>query len=102
MINTLLKGVLDVSMNVLNWFLTPIWNLIDNIDLGGVTLNDCLAQVNNLFTTISSVMSWVIDATGMPRVLFTLMFSIYLICITMRVTIYLVKMIVKWWDRIIA
>ena len=102
MISNILNGFLSLSMTVVNWFLTPIYNVIDDIDLGGITVADMLSYVNSLFTTISGVMSWVIDATGIPRVLFTLMFGVYLTCITIRLSIYIVKMIVKWWDRIIA
>lgn len=102
MISNILNGFLSLSMTVVNWFLTPIWNLISDIDLGGTTFADMLSSVNLLFTNLSSTLSWVIDATGIPRVLFVLIFGIYLTCITLRISIYVVKMIVKWWDRIIA
>lgn len=102
MINTIINGFFSVSMNIMNWFLTPIWNIIDNIDLGGSSVSDLITQVNNLFNLLSNTMSWIIDATGIPRVIFSLMFGVYLTCISMRIAIYIVKMILRWWDKIFA
>lgn len=102
MINTILNGFFSITMTVLNWFLDPIWNVIDNINIGGTSIADLLNTINNLFDLLTNVMSWIVDATGLPRALFLLMFGIYLVCLTLRATIYIIKMLLRWWDKIIA
>lgn len=102
MINTILNGFLDISMNVINWFLTPIWNLIDNINIGGTTVGDMITALSQLLNQMSTTLVWIIDATGLPPALFVLLLSIYISCIVLRFSIYIVKAILRWWDKIIA
>ena len=102
MINTLLSGVLTVSMTVVNWVLTPIYNLIDGINFNGTSLSDCVSLFNSFLSTISAVLSWVADATGIPPIMFTFMFGIFTICINLRLSVYIIKLVLKWWDRIVA
>lgn len=102
MINTILNGLVSISINVLDWFLTPIWNLIDNINIGNNTISDMVSSFNNLLTMITDALTWVIDATGIPPSLFLVIFSIYLTSIILRFSIYIVKAVLRWWDKIVA
>ena len=102
MINTILSGVISVGISVLDWFLTPVWNLIDNIDIGNNTIGNFVSSLNTLLNTLSGVIVWGIDATGLPSQLVVILFGIYLTSIVLRFSIYIVKAILRWWDKIVA
>lgn len=102
MINTLLNGVVSVSITVVNWFLTPIYNFIDTIDLGSGTLTNLVSNFNSFITTATQYLGWVIDATGIPKPLIVIIIGVLGYCIMLRFRVYLFKLILKYWDRIIA
>lgn len=102
MVNTLLNGIVSVSITVVNWFLSPIYNLIDNISLGNVNLSDLLSNFNSFISTATTYLNWVIDATGIPKPLIIIMVGVLGGCIMLRIQMYVLKLVLKWWDRIVA
>lgn len=101
MINTLFSGLLTVSMKVLDFFLQPISQLIHNSSLHD-GFNNFTTNFATLMNTLKGVLPWVIDATGLPKPLFVTIFGVFLAGITLRISVLVLKIVVKWWDRIIA
>lgn len=101
MVNTLLNGFLTISMKVLDFFLAPISTMISNSGLHN-GFNTFTNNFSSLMTTLKGVLPWVIDATGIPKPVFILMFGVVLGGIGLRISVFVLKIVVKWWDRIIA
>lgn len=101
MVNTILSGLISISVKVLDWFLSPINDLIAQS-----SLHDNFNNFSNAFmvtmNNIRGVLPWVIDATGIPKPLFTMIFGVFLGGIVLRLSVLTIKLIVKWWDRIVA
>lgn len=101
MINTVITGLFKFSINVLDFFLSPIENLIYSSGLGN-GYNQLLNHFATLMTNLRSVLPWVIDATGIPKPLFSVLFGIFLAILGLKVGVLILKIVLKWWDRIIA
>lgn len=101
MVNTILNGFLTVSMKVLDFFLQPISTMISQSGLHD-GFNTFVNNFMTLMNTLKGVLPWVIDATGLPKPLFTLIFAVVLASIGLRLSVLVLKVVVKWWDRIIA
>lgn len=102
MINTIISGLTNASISVINFLLTPIYYLIDHIDLGNVNLSDMVTSFNSFVSTATTYVSWLVDALGIPRPLLIVIFAILGQCILLRFQMYTLKLVLKWWDRIIA
>lgn len=100
MVNTLLSGFINIAISLINWFLTPIYNLLDNIDINGFTLQQGLVLVNDYLQQINSVLGWVADATGLPGWLFATLGAFMLVNISLRIAVYAIKLILKWYRKI--
>lgn len=100
MINTLLKGFFSIVITLTNYFLTPIYNLIANIDLGGFTVADTISQLSAYVSLLQGGLSWVANAIGLPGWLFALMGLFLIANITLRVAIYVIKLILKWYRKL--
>lgn len=101
MIDKIILGLLSVSMHVLDWFLAPLSTALSHSDVGRHILAGA-NQFISLCNMVDAVMLWVVDLTGIPRPLLTILGGILISCITLRLQCYVLKMVVKWWDRIIA
>lgn len=100
MINTILKGLFSMIVTMSNFFLQPIYDLIDDIDLGGFTFSDILALMNAYIGLLRNALSWVADATGLPGWLFGLMALFTMANITTRVAVYVIKLLLKWYRKL--
>lgn len=101
MINTLVNGVLSVSIHILDFFLSPIENLIYSSGLGD-NYNSFVNAFMSTMANIRAVLPWVIDATGIPKPIFSMIFTVFLAGIILRLSVFIIKWLVKWWDRIVA
>lgn len=102
MISTILSGIIKVAMYSLDFFLAPIYAAISNINLGGTTVDDLLNEFLTVMYNISRVLPWLVDATGIPKPVIRVLLLVFLACLTLRLSVYVIKLIVKWWDRIVA
>lgn len=100
MINTLLKGFFSIVITLSNWFLSPIYDLIDDIDIGGMTIADVLTIMNNYIVLLRNGISWVANATGIPSWLFGVMGLFLTANLTLRITVYVIKLILKWYRKL--
>lgn len=101
MINNILNALFGIVFYILDFFLAPIYDALADVDLGGTTFADAIAQLNDYMLLLRQTLGWVADATGIPGWLFTLMGTFLLTNITARISIYIIKLIVKWWHKII-
>lgn len=102
MINTLLTGVIDVSITFINWFLTPIYNFIDNTSMGNFSLTDLVTNFNSFISTATTYVGWFVDALAIPKPLLIIILGVLGYCVIVRIRVYLFKLILKYWDRIVA
>lgn len=100
MINTILQGLFSAFISMANNFLTPIYALVQNIDLGGYTIGDALIQINAYITLLRQSIGWVANATGIPGWLFALMGLFLTANLTLRVAVYVIKLLLKWYRKL--
>lgn len=101
MINTILSGVLKMSFHVLDFFLSPIQRALDSAGLGA-GLTQFSNAFQSLMNTLKGVLPWVIDATGLPKPIFAVIFATFLAGVGLRIAVFTLKLILKWWDRVVA
>lgn len=101
MVNTILSGFLTLGMKVLDFFLSPIENAITHSGLN-TGFNTFVSNFNSLMNVLKGVLPWVIDATGLPKALFKLIFTAFIGGVGVRVGMLVTKLVLKWWDRIVA
>lgn len=101
MINTIITGFISISVKILDWFLQPISQYIHNSSLhdGFNTFTNNFASFMNI---IKGVLPWLIDALCIPKPLFVIIMGVFLAGIVLRLSVLTIKMVVKWWDRIVA
>ena len=100
MINTILKGLFSIVFTIMNTFLSPIYDAVADIDLGGFTVADTISQMNSFLTLIRTTLVWVADATGIPLWLFNIMGLFMLANITLRIVLYVLKLLLKWYRKL--
>lgn len=100
MINTILQGLFSAFISMANNFLSPLYDLIDDIDLGGYTIGDALTQLNAYITLLRQSIGWVANATGIPGWLFALMGLFMVANITLRIAVYVIKLLLKWYRKL--
>lgn len=100
MINTILKGFFSIVITLTNYFLQPIYDLIADIDIGGLTIADVLNQMNSYIILLRSGLAWVANATGIPSWLFGVMGLFLTANLTLRITVYVIKLILKWYRKL--
>lgn len=101
MINTLFSGFLSVSMKVLDFFLSPISTMIHNSSLH-TGFNTFANDYMSLMSMLKNYLPWCVSITGLPKSMFLLVFGVFLAGITLRLSVFILKIVLKWWDRIIA
>lgn len=100
MIDTIMKGLFSMFIALANNFLSPIYSLIANIDLGGYTIADALTQLNLYITLLRQSIGWVANATGIPGWLFALMGLFMIANLTLRIAVYVIKLLLKWYRKL--
>lgn len=100
MINTILQGLFSIVFTLMNSFLEPIYNVIADIDLGGYTVADTISQMNTFVNLIKNTLVWVADATGLPGWLFNIMGLFMLANISLRIALYVLKLLLKWYRKL--
>ena len=94
MIKAIISGLIQLIINLVNIFLTPINALI----------NQFMPSLNNAFNAIGSFLNicvssigWVISALGIPPVVIELIIAFYTFKLTVPLLVHAVKLVVKWY-----
>lgn len=97
MIGKILTGIINLIVSLVSILFTPIDNLISSLL---PDLSNAFTAVGNFISICVSSIGWVIDAVGIPSELIALIVSYYTFKLTVPLLVYLVKLAIKWYDKI--
>lgn len=98
MINLLLTAFYSILTTLVNVLLAPINLLIVNIF---PDLNDALISVSSLFDLLSTYIGWVIDLSGLTPLAINVLIAYWTFKLTVPLTVYVVKVAIKWYHYLI-
>ena len=99
MINALLTGLTDFAINCINVLLSPIDNLITQYL---PDLSNSLTSISGLFSMGLNKVGWFIDASFLESSTIGIICTIGIARLTISPIVSLIKVIVHWWDSIVA
>lgn len=97
MIGALLSGLFGLVISLINLILAPIDALIASLL---PDLSNALSYVANLFTFVNGVIGYAIDASGLSDISITLIVSYYVFVISGTFSASVVKLALKWYDKL--
>lgn len=97
MIGKLLNGIISLIVGLISLILSPIDLAIQQFLPG---LDSALTSVNNLFTLISSSLSWGISTTGLSSDALSLIVLYYTFKLTVPMLFYMIKLALSWYNRL--
>lgn len=97
MINALLTGIFKVITGLVNLILSPINSLITNSipDLANI-----FATIRTCFNILFSGLGWWKDASLLSSETISLLILCWTIRLTLPLTIYVVKLAIKWYNKL--
>lgn len=97
MINALLTGIFKIITSLVNVLLTPINNLINNYlpDLSNI-----IGTINQAFSYLFGSLGWWTDALLLSSETISFIILYWTIKLTLPLTINVVKLAIKWYDKI--
>lgn len=99
MINSLLNGLIEFFKGFLNLILGPIDNLIVQYL---PDFSDMLDYVGNFFNIILGFIPWILSWLHIPAIVLGFVLSYWIAKLTLSFLIHEIKLVVAWWDRIVA
>lgn len=97
MINTILKGVFSIILNLVSLLLYPINLLITNAIPG---LDNAFLTIENFFTTSFTYVGWAVDASMLSSETISLIIATLTFCLTLPIGVSAVKLAIKWYDKL--
>lgn len=97
MIGKLLSGIINLIISLVSVIFTPIDNLITSLV---PDLANAFSAIGNFIALCISGIGWVIDALGIPSSLIALLISYYTFKLTVPLLVYVVKLALKWYDKL--
>lgn len=99
MINSFLSGLIEFFKGFLALLLSPIDSIITEYlpDFA-----DMLSYVGDFFNTILGFIPWILSWLNIPVLVVGFVISYYIAKITISFLVHEIKIIVAWWDRIVA
>lgn len=97
MINTILKGVFSIILNLVSLLLYPINLLITNAIPG---LDNAFLTIDNFFTTAFTYVGWAVDASMLSSETISLIIATLTFCLTLPIGVSAVKLAIKWYDKL--
>lgn len=97
MINALLTGIFKVITSLVNLILSPINTLITN---SLPELSTAFSTIHTMFNILFSGLGWWKDALLLSSETISLMISCWTIKLTLPLTIYVIKLAIKWYDKL--
>lgn len=94
MIGKLLNGVLKLVIGLTSTLLAPIDTMIEQ---ALPSLADGLNAVNSMIDWVVGIIGFVVDASGLTSVAILLIIGYWTFSITSTLTLYLVKLALKWY-----
>lgn len=97
MINTILKGVFSIILNLVSLLLYPINLLITNAIPG---LDNAFLTIENFLTTSFTYVGWAVDASMLSSETISLIIATLTFCLTLPIGVSAVKLAIKWYDKL--
>lgn len=99
MINAILNGLVEFAINAVNSLLSPIDNLIVQYL---PDLSNSLNSISDLFSMGLDKVGWFIDASFLYSSTIGIIATIGIARLTISPIVSLIKVIIHWWDSIVA
>lgn len=97
MINTILKGIFSLILNLVSLILYPINLLITNAIPG---LDNAFLTIENFFTISFTYIGWVVDASLINSETIALIIATITFCLTLPLAVNGIKLAVKWYNSL--
>ena len=97
MIGKLLSGIINLIISLVSTIFAPIDNLITSLV---PNLSSAFTAIGNFIAICISGIGWVIDALGIPSQLVALLVAYYTFKLTVPMLVYVVKLAIKWYDKL--
>lgn len=97
MINAILKGIFSLVTSLVGILLAPIDALIST---ALPSLQTGLNAIGSFLTLITSSIGWVLSVFGLSSECLSLIVLYYTFKLTVPLTIYTIKLAIRWYDKI--
>jgi hypothetical protein len=97
MINTIIKGIFSLILNLVSLILYPINALVLQYIPG---LESAFATIENFFTVAFSYIGWVVDASLIAAETISLIIATYTFRLTLPLLVNSVKLAIKWYNSL--
>lgn len=97
MINSVITGIFNIIINLVNVILTPIDALIEN---SLPSLNSAISAIGELFALIGSSIGWGISLIGIPTECIQLIVLYYSFKLTVPIGFYIIKLAIAWYNKL--
>lgn len=97
MINAILKGIFSLVTSLVGVLLSPIDAIIAN---ALPSLQVGLNAIGSFLTLITSSIGWVLSVFGLSSECLSLIVLYYTFKLTVPLTIYTIKLAIRWYDKI--
>ena len=97
MINTILKGIFSLILNLVSLILTPINSLITSAIPG---LDNAFATIESMFTTLFTYIGWAVDASLINFETISLIIATLTIKLTLPLAVSTIKLALKWYNSL--
>lgn len=98
MINAILKGIFSLITDLVGVLLSPIDSIISSALPG---LQSALNAIGQFLTLITSALGWVLSVFGLPNECLSLIVLYFTFKLTVPLTIYAIKLAVKWYHMLV-
>ena len=97
MINALLKGIFKLIIGLVTLLLKPIDIAIATVLPG---LSGAFSGVANYLNIIGSGIGWAVSVTGLSSSALSLLVAFFTFKLTLPVSFWLIKLAIKWYDKL--
>ena len=97
MINTILTGIFNVVIALVNTLLIPIESIISQFIPG---LDSAFEMVGMLFENLVMFIPWVISWTGLNSTIIGLIVSYFTFRLTVPLLVHTIKLALSWYDKL--
>lgn len=97
MINTILTGIFNVVIALVNTLLIPIESIISQFIPG---LDSAFEMVGMLFENLVMFIPWVISWTGLNSTIIGLIVSYFTFRLTVPLLVHTIKLALAWYDKL--
>lgn len=94
MIKAIISGLIQLIINLVNIFLSPINSLIESYM---PSLNTAFSSIASFLNICVSSIGWVISALGIPSIVIELLVAYYTFKLTVPLLVHAIKLVVKWY-----